>query len=132
MDLIISQNNYTNPSERLNLKPWSQVCKSPLIDELVDAIDTEQINKIIDKYIEIDCEKSIFLMFVMMTFVCQIQLHKHTINDKKEFIKYMLTDIFRDHNKRKLCLELFEKNFRPLFQENNVICNENIIKKIKL
>lgn len=101
---------------------------SPLINDLVDAIDTDKMNNIIGKYIDVESEKSIFLMFAMTVMVYQVQLYNKNIMDKKEVMKYLLTDIFRDNIKRKVCLELFERNFRQLFESSNLLENEKILK----
>ncbi len=104
----------------VTIKNKKNVEQSPLISELVDAMDTEVFNNIINKYIHVDSDKSIFMMFVTIVLTCQLQLKDKNFECKKELMKNLLTDIFKDYNKRKICLDIFEKHFRQLFQNNEL------------
>jgi hypothetical protein len=113
----------------------------PIIDELVNSLYTDDINNLIHTKCKTIDDKRVFLMFLIMYFYTYLNIYdlKHTpdntksltdntthlfdntknildTNVKKE-LKLFLTDIIRNPNKRKLCLELytsFEKSISLL------------------
>lgn len=74
----------------------------PFIDELVDALYTDELNKMIDSE-NVQVDKKTFIMFIIMYFVTRIN---SDVVDK-ESIKYFLTDLIRTPEKRHQCIEIF-------------------------
>lgn len=98
----------------------------PFIDEIVDTLYTEHLNTLMDKSIETESDKSVFLMFVMMYFCIHLKL-KHPDDDtkdntddhvKREQIKVILSEVIRDSDKRRLCINMFQSKFQDLFISN--------------
>lgn len=77
----------------------------PFIDELVDSLYTKEINSIIDKEI-VQEDKKTFLMFIVMYFVTRLNMFEK-IN--KDSLKYFLSDIIRNPDKRQQCIKIFLK-----------------------
>ena len=74
----------------------------PFVDELVDALYTDELNKIIDSE-NVQVDKRTFIMFIVMYFTTRI--HSDILD--KESIKYFLTDLIRTPEKRQQCIEIF-------------------------
>ena len=74
----------------------------PFINELVDALYTDELNKIIDSE-NVQVDKKTFIMFIVMYFVTRINSE---VLDK-ESIKYFLTDLIKTPEKRQQCIEIF-------------------------
>jgi hypothetical protein len=91
----------------------------PFIDDLVDTFYKEHLNTFIDKSIESEGDKSVFLMFMMMYFCIHLKLEKDNNDVKKDNIKILMSDIINDPEKRRLCLDLFESKFHNLFLQNS-------------
>lgn len=91
----------------------------PFIDDLVDTFYKEHLNTFIDKSIESEGDKSVFLMFIMMYFCIHLKLEKDNNDVKKDNIKILMSDIINDPEKRRLCLDLFESKFHNLFLQNS-------------
>jgi hypothetical protein len=91
----------------------------PFINDLVDTFYKEHLNTFIDKSIESEGDKSVFLMFVMMYFCIHLKLEKENNDVKKDNIKILMSDIINDPEKRRLCLELFESKFHNLFLQSS-------------
>lgn len=95
----------------------------PFIDELVDALYTDSINKIIESE-NVQIDKKTFLMFIVMYFVTRIN---SDVWDK-ESIKFFLTDLIKTPEKRLKCIEMFLMFEKSVF---STITNDNLQKKLK-
>lgn len=114
MDLNISKFSKENPEI------------FPIIDDLVNSLYTDDINNLIHTKCKTIDDKRVFLMFLIMYFYTYLNVYDtsyDTSYDKshtqKTDLKIFLTDIIRNPNKRKLCLELytsFEKSILLLNQ----------------
>lgn len=87
----------------------------PFINEIVDAFYTEHCNTLIDKSIQTESDKSVFLMFVMMYFCIHMKLENVDDTTKRQQIKLILSDVIRDADKRRICINMFESKFHDLF-----------------
>ena len=96
----------------------------PFIDEMVEVFYTDNCNNMIENVVTTNSDKSIFLMFVMMYFGIHLKLEQENDDTKKKQIKLMLSDIIRDHDKRRLCIEMFESKMQDIFKFN---INDKII-----
>lgn len=99
----------------------------PFIDEMVDTFYNDQSNALIERAIESNQDKSIFMMYVMMYFGIHLKLEKENDEVKKEQIKVLMTDLIRDPEKRKFCIEIFESRFHNAFVESSSISNKNLL-----
>ena len=99
----------------------------PFINEMVDTFYTEDCNSMIERAIDNDSDKSVFLMFIMMYFGIHLKLEKENDDFKKNKIKLLMTDLIRDPEKRKYCIEMFESKFHSTFFEgsNKEVVNSN-------
>jgi hypothetical protein len=109
MENIITKDNNTNTKIY------------PFIDELVDALYTDELNKIIDSE-NVQLDKKTFLMFIVMYFTTRI--HSNILD--KDSIKYFLTDLIRTPEKRQQCIEIF------LMFEKSVISTINNVQQKQL
>lgn len=91
----------------------------PFIDEMVNVFYTKECNDLIDKAIESESDKSIFMMYIMMYFGIHLKLESENDDFKKEQIKLILTDLIKDHEKRRMCISMFQSKFRNLFLEQS-------------
>lgn len=89
----------------------------PFINEMVDTFYTKECNNLIGKAIETDSDKSTFMMFVMMYFGIHLKLETEDDDVKKSQIKMLLSDLIKDHEKRKFCIEMFQTKFQSMFLE---------------
>jgi hypothetical protein len=94
----------------------------PFVDELVDKLYV-QCDELIDKHIDVESEKSIFMMFVVMYFAVHLKIKSNIFamsdTERKETIKQILTEFIRNPEKRSLCIQHFESKFRYLFHESS-------------
>lgn len=110
MDLNISKFSKENPEI------------FPIIDDLVNSLYTDDINNLIHTKCKTIDDKRVFLMFLIMYFYTYLNVYDtsyDTSHKQKKDLKIFLTDIIRNPNKRKLCLELytsFEKSILLLNQ----------------
>lgn len=88
----------------------------PFINEIVDLLYTDKCNSIIEKVIENDNDKSVFLMFIMMYFGIHLKLDKSNDDIKKDQIKILMTELIKDPYKRQFCIEMFENKFQDFFK----------------
>ncbi len=75
----------------------------PLIDKLVDTLDTPELNELIEEHTENNQERQILFMFINI--YLYIKLNSSGVN--KEQMKELITEIIKDHNKRKFCIDTF-------------------------
>lgn len=88
----------------------------PFINEIVDLFYTDKCNSIIERVIENDNDKSVFLMFIMMYFGIHLKLDKSNDDIKKDQIKILMTELIKDPYKRQFCIEMFENKFQDVFK----------------
>lgn len=98
----------------------------PFIDEMVNTFYTENCNSMIKRSIETEDDKKTFLMFVMMYFGIHFKLENENDKVKKEQIKLILTDLIRDPESRRCCVEMFESKFKLESSSND---NKNLLIK---
>lgn len=91
----------------------------PFIDELVDALYTDELNKIIDSE-NVQIDKKTFIMFIVMYFITRIN---SDILDK-DSIKYFLTDLIRTPEKRQQCIEIFLMFEKSVTSTINITSND--------
>ena len=95
----------------------------PFVDSIVDSL-YEQCDKLIDKYIQLESEKSIFMMFVIMYFAIHLKIKNNVFvmpeEERKQAIKQILTEFIRSPEKRTLCIHHFESQFRNMFKDNDL------------
>jgi hypothetical protein len=91
----------------------------PFINDMVDTFYTENCNKLIEKCIETETDKNTFLMFIMMYFGIHLKLSSENDIQKKYQIKTILSDLIRDPEKRRICIEMFESKFHDTFTFNS-------------
>ncbi len=92
--------------------------KYPFIDELVDVLHSDKLNKLLSKNVQSDSDKSIFMMFVVVYFIINLKLRTSSIGEdpfNKQKIKDIMSSVIGDAHKRKACLDLFESHFRQFF-----------------
>lgn len=118
-DLVL----FNNTSEILQIYPF--------INEMVDSFYTKECNELIEKAIESDSDKSIFMMYIMMYFGIHLKLENENNEAKKHKIKLLLTDLIKDHEKRKYCIEMFQNKFQNVFLESSSKENKNLLVKDK-
>lgn len=119
-DEVDSQNKIQTNNNKTQNEIQHEIIKIyPFINELVDTFYKEHLNTFIDKSIESEGDKSVFLMFIMMYFCIHLKLENENNDIKKDNIKILMSDIINDPEKRKLCLELFESKFHNLFLQSS-------------
>jgi len=95
----------------------------PFVDSMVDSL-YEQCDKLIDKHIQLESEKSIFMMFVIMYFAIHLKIKNNVFvmpeEERKQAIKQILTEFIRSPEKRTLCIHHFESQFRNMFKDDDV------------
>lgn len=90
---------------------------SPLIEELVDLLYTEELNNLIDTICVSNLDKRSFMMFVMMYFYSRLSAVN---NVTKESLKSFLTELIMDNDKRKKCIDIY-RNFEKSVNGNNFL-----------
>lgn len=103
----------------------------PFINEMVDSFYTKECNELIEGAIDSESDKSIFMMYIMMYFGIHLKLERENDETKKHQIKLLLTDLIRDHEKRKYCIEMFQNKFQNVFLESSSKENKNLLVKDK-
>lgn len=92
----------------------------PFVDDLVDRL-YDECEALMDNHVESDCEKSIFMMFVMMYFAVHLKLRDNlkSLDEsvRKDAVKQILSEAIRNPEKRRMCIEMFESKFRKMFIE---------------
>lgn len=83
----------------------------PFVNEIVDAFNNDSTNDLIEKVIDNDNDKSIFLMFVMMYYCIHLKLNTKDADIKKD----ILNELVKDPQKRRFCIEVFENKFQDIF-----------------
>ncbi len=95
--------------------------KYKFINELVDTF-YESSEKLIDNAVQMEDDKSVFLMFILMYFASHLKvktvLNNKTPLERKEIIKKLLEDVISDPSKRALCIRAFDKKFRFLSDDH--------------
>ena len=86
----------------------------PFIDELVDSLYTDELNRIIDSE-NVQFDKRTFLMFIIIYFSTRLYASNESIS--KENIKTFMSDLIRNPVKRRKCIELFTMFERSLIGE---------------
>lgn len=103
----------------------------PFVNEMVETFYNEQCNSLISKSIENEQDKSTFMMFIMMYFGIHLKLETKDDDTKKTQIKMLLTELIRDPEKRRYCIEVFQSKFNNLFLESSSENNKNLLKNNK-
>jgi hypothetical protein len=103
----------------------------PFVNEMVETFYNDQCNSLISKSIENDQDKSTFMMFIMMYFGIHLKLETKDDDTKKAQIKMLLTELIRDPEKRRYCIEVFQNKFNNLFSESSSENNKNLLKNNK-
>lgn len=93
----------------------------PFINEMVDTFYTENANKLIEKTIQHNSDKSIFMMYITMYFAIHLKLKDD--ENKKLYIKQIMSEIINDPNKRTKVIEMFESKFHDIYNSNTFIQN---------
>lgn len=88
----------------------------PFIDSLVDSLFTKEINDILESE-NVKEDKNTFLMFITIYFTTR--LYADNSSASKDNIKNFMTELIRNKDKRKKCIELF-------YQMNNVIQDKEL------
>ena len=97
----------------------------PFIDQMVNIFYNDQINELLNDSITGGYDKSIFLMFVVMYFGIHLKLENKNKDEKKQQIKYLMTEFIKDPVKRKMCIDIFRDKFHDSFLEQKTIKNKN-------
>lgn len=95
----------------------------PFVDELVETLCTDKTKNFIRKNIENENDKHTFLMFIFLYFSIELKILNAptidiTIEKHKEGIKYIMSDIIKNPEKRKMCIEMFNSKFKNLYIKN--------------
>jgi hypothetical protein len=93
--------------------------KSIFINNLVDALFTEEINTLIQDNTKTELDKKSFLIFIMTYFYTTINS-----NASKNEIKLFICDLFTNKDKRKILIELFV-NFENTVKTTLLEINKN-------
>jgi hypothetical protein len=102
----------------------------PGINDLVNVLYTEHLNEYLDKKNETSDDRRVLLMFLIMYFYSYLSVPKEIKSnvDVKQTLKAFLSDLIKDHTKRKICLEMYKSfentvsmmGFTVKYQENTV------------
>ena len=87
----------------------------PFINHLVDFLYTDELNDLISQSVHSDIDKRSFMMYIIMYFYVRMNIPNTTSKDE---IKYFLTDIIKNPEKRQKCIELY-KQYECNFVKNN-------------
>lgn len=93
----------------------------PFINEMVETFYNENANKLIEKSIQHNCDKSIFMMYITMYFAIHLKLKDD--KNKKHYIKQIMSEIINDPLKRSKVIEMFESKFHDVFNSSAIIKN---------
>lgn len=83
----------------------------PMIDDLVETLHNDTLNNLIDSKCVTNLDKKTFMIFVIMYFYTYLNVGKEA---SKEDIKIFLTELIRNPDKRKQCIELYQKQLQLL------------------
>jgi hypothetical protein len=97
----------------------------PFVDELVDKLCTQETREFIHKHVKSESDKQTFMMFVFLYFAVELKLMDTTVvetalaklDDNEEHklgLKYIISEIIGDREKRKMCIKMFSERFRHL------------------
>lgn len=109
----LSNSDFSNISELIEIYPF--------IDELVETLCTQKTKTLIKKHIETDSDKQTFLMFIFLYFSIELKfigMEGMSDEEHKKGLKYIMSEIIKNPEKRKQCIELFGKRFNNLFLTN--------------
>jgi hypothetical protein len=82
-----------------------------MIDELVDILHNDTLNHLIDSKCTTELDKKTFMIFVITYFYTYLNIGKDV---SKEDIKIFLTELIRNPEKRRQCIELYYKQLQLL------------------
>lgn len=101
----------------------------PGINDLVNVLYNDELNKFLDKRNETRDDKRVLLMFLVMYFYSFLSIPKEVKDnvDIKQCLKAFLSDIIKDQHKRTRCLEMY-KTFESTV-ETLMYCDANQIKQ---
>lgn len=94
----------------------------PFINEMVDTFYTENANELIEKTIQHTSDKSIFMMYITMYFAIHLKLKDD--ENKKHYIKQIMSEIINDPVKRSKVIEMFESKFHDIYSSSFIKLNE--------
>lgn len=102
----------------------------PGINDLVNVIYNDHLNSLLDKKNESLDDRRVLLMFLIMYFYSYLSIPKDIKNhiDVKQTLKAFLSELIKDHKKRKVCLEMYQA-FETTVKTigiNNININNNI------
>lgn len=83
----------------------------PMIDDLVETLHNDTLNNLIDSKCVTNLDKKTFMIFVIMYFYTYLNVGKDT---SKEDIKLFLSELIRNPEKRRQCIELYQKQLQFL------------------
>lgn len=95
----------------------------PFINEMVDTFYNNETNSLMEKVIDNNDDKSIFLMFVMMYYSIYLKLDNKDKEMKRDQIKILMNELIEDPEKRTFCIEMFANKFQDIFK---TVTTENI------
>lgn len=98
----------------------------PFVDELVDKLCTPETRNFIHKHVKSESDKQTFMMFIFLYFAVELKLMDtsvvesalNKIDDNEEHklgLKYIISEIIGNPDKRKMCVKMFGERFRHLF-----------------
>jgi hypothetical protein len=83
----------------------------PMIDDLVETLHNDTLNNLIDTKCITELDKKTFMIFVITYFYTYLNVGKDV---SKEDIKIFLTELIRNPEKRRQCIELYHKQLELL------------------
>jgi hypothetical protein len=100
--LLFNNNNICNNNTNVN-------DISPMFDELVNVLYTDSLNNLIDTKCKTTDDKRVFFMFLIMYFhsYLSIPLEMKPHYDIKTELKRFLSELIRNPDKRKNCLDIY-------------------------
>lgn len=94
----------------------------PFINHLVDFLYTDELNGLISQSVHSEIDKRSFMMYIMMYFYVRMNIPHTTSKDE---IKYFLTDIIKNPDKRQKCIELYKQYEHTFTKEKNKYISTN-------
>lgn len=83
----------------------------PMIDDLVETLHNDTLNNLIDAKCITELDKKTFMIFVITYFYTYLNVGKDV---SKEDIKIFLSELIRNPDKRRQCIELYNKQLQLL------------------
>jgi len=83
----------------------------PMIDDLVETLHNDTLNNLIDSKCITELDKKTFMIFVITYFYTYLNVDKDV---SKEDIKIFLSELIRNPEKRRQCIELYYKQLQLL------------------